>query len=114
MIKTEFGIIEDITEDYNYSYNPSKYHCVSIDDSIYIDAWWNKLCLLKTYFHTLSRPELGLARYGITLIPPESLPAFQDIILSDQRIHTDDNLAALVNLVQDAIDRNKFMIHFGI
>ncbi|MDO4328707.1 MAG: hypothetical protein Q4C66_05160 [Lachnospiraceae bacterium] len=49
---------------------------------------------MKTYFHSLSCPASGLARYGVTLIPPESLlwniemdtgailPAFSFIALS--------------------------------
>ena len=114
MIKTEFGIIEDITETQSYSYDPEKYHCVFIDDEIYIDDWWNKLLLLKTYFHSLNRPEFGLARYGITLIPPESLPAFQEIVLSDKRMKQDENLMKLAETIQDAIQRNKYMIHYGI
>ena len=114
MIKTEFGIIEDIRETQSYSYDPEKYHCVFIDDEIYIDDWWNKLLLLKTYFHNLNRPEFGLARYGITLIPPESLPAFQEIVLSDKRIKQDENLVKLAEAIQDAIQRNKYMIHYGI
>ena len=114
MIKTEFGIIEDINETQSYSYDPDKYHCVFIDDEIYIDDWWNKLLLLKTYFHSLNRPEFGLARYGITLIPPESLPVFQEIVLSDKRMKQDENLVKLAETIQDAIQRNKYMIHFGI
>ena len=58
MIKAEFGIIEDIRETQEYSYDPKKYQCVCIDDDVYIDKWWNKLVLLKTYFHSLDRPEL--------------------------------------------------------
>lgn len=114
MIKTEFGIIEDINETQSYSYDPDKYHCVFIDDEIYIDDWWNKLLLLKTYFHSLNRPEFGLARYGITLIPPESLPVLQEIVLSDKRMKQDENLVKLAETIQDAIQRNKYMIHFGI
>ncbi len=37
MIKTEFGIIEDIRETQEYFYDPKKYQCVCIDDDIYID-----------------------------------------------------------------------------
>ncbi len=113
MIKTEFGIIEDIGETQEYSYEPEKYQCVCIDDA-YIDDWWNKLVLLKTYFHSLDRPEYGLARWGITLIPPKSLPGFQEIVLSDKRINEDAHLRELADKIQDAISRNKFMIHFGI
>lgn len=114
MIKAEFGIIEDIRETQEYPYDPKKYQCVCIDDDAYIDEWWNKLVLLKTYFHSLDRPEFGLARWGITLIPPESLPGFQDIVLSDKRINEDAHLRELADKIQDAINRNKFMIHFGV
>ena len=114
MIKTEFGIIEDIRETQEYSYDPKKYQCVCIDDDVYIDEWWNKLVLLKTYFHSLDRPEFGVARWGITLIPPESLSGFQDIVLSDKRINEDAHLRELADKIQDAISRNKFMIHFGV
>lgn len=114
MIKTQFGIIDDIEETQHYSYNPVKYYCVPIDDTTYIDDWWDRLKLMKTYFHSLKRPEYGLARYGITLIPPESLPTFQDIVLSDQRIHKDMCLVKLAERINDAINQNKFMIHFGI
>lgn len=114
MIKTEFGIIEDISKTQNFSYTPEKYQYVCIDDDIYIDDWWDKLVLLKTYFHSLERPEFGLARWGITLIPPESLPGFQDIVLSDRRINEDIHLRELADKIQEAINRGKFMIHFGI
>ena len=114
MIKTEFGIIEEIEETQKYSYEPEKYHCVYIDDEAYIDDWWDKLLIMKTYFHNLNRPEFGLARCGITLIPPESLPAFQEIVLSDRRINEDEHLVALADKIQEAINRNKFMIHYGI
>ena len=113
MIKAEFGIIEDIEETQKYFYDPEKYQCVWIDDDIYIDDWWDKLVLLKTYFHSLDRPEFGLARWGITLIPPESLPGFQELVLSDRRINEDAQLRELADKIQDAISRNKFMIHFG-
>ena len=87
---------------------------VYINDDKYIDDWWNQLLTIKTYFHNLNQPSQALDRWGITLIPPESLPAFQDIILSDQRINEDIHLLELANLINIAIDENKFIIHFGI
>ena len=114
MAKAEFGIIEDIMETREYSYNPEKYHCVSIDDEVYIEDWWDKLVLLKTYFHNLNRPDFGLARWGITLIPPESLPAFQEGVIADRRMNRDGQLAALSDKISEAIRREKYMIHFGV
>lgn len=114
MAKTQFGIIEDIRELQGYFYDPERYNCVAIADDIYIDDWWERLVLMKTYFHNLNRPELGLARYGITLIPPESLPAFLEIVLSDKRKNEDENLIVLAKKIHEAIDRDKYMIHFGV
>ena len=114
MIPTEFGIIEDINETDNYDYNPKKYGCVAIDDDLYINDWWHRLLLMKTYFNNLNHREFGLARWGITIIPPESLPMLQEIVLSDRRIAKDDRLAALAAKIQDAALRGKYMIHYGV
>lgn len=115
MIKAEFGIIDNITEQYDFSdYEPEKYHCIFISDDLYLNDWWDKLLLLKTYFHNLDRPSYGLARYGVTLIPLESLSSFQDIVISDKRINTDDNLLALAEKIHEAIEHKKFMIHYGV
>lgn len=115
LIETEFGIIDcfDETKDYGV-YEPERYHCVAIDDERYIDDWWDRLVLMKTYFHRFSRPEMGLARWGVTLIPPESLPAFEEIVISDHRINEDEQLVLLAQLIQKAIREGKYMIHFGV
>ena len=110
----DFGIVEDVSalpEDIGYK--QERYGCVWIDDD-YLDDWWCRLELIPTFFHTLDRPELGLARYGITLIPPESLPALEEIVLSDRRIQTDEQLVELSRVLREAIRRKKHMIHFGV
>ena len=109
MISPEFGIIEDINETEEYLYEPEKYNCVCIDDDVYIDDWWKDLILMKTYFHNLNRPNLGLARWGITLIAPESLATFQNIVLQDKRITKDKHLVTLANEINEAMSRNKYM-----
>jgi hypothetical protein len=115
MIKTEFGIVENIESNKDYSNcEPDKYHCVLIEDSLYIDDWWDRLILMKTYFHSLNCTAYGLARHGVTLIPPESLPALQDIVISDKRISEDEHLIALADKIQEAINRQKYVIHFGV
>ena len=115
MIKAEFGIIKQLNFDKDYSeYQPEKYDCIAIDDDEYINDWWDKLLLIKTYFDSMSRPEYALARWGVTIIPPESLPAFQQIVLEDRRINKDDNLVELVNKINKAIKENKHMIHYGV
>ncbi|GKX54633.1 hypothetical protein SOASR030_07450 [Leminorella grimontii] len=115
MIKAEFGIIDKIDASENYDvYEPEKYHCVYIDDDVYINDWWEALLSMKTYFHSMSRPSHALARWGITIIPPESLAKFQQIVLSDRRLKQDPHLMVLAEIIQKAIDGNKHMIHFGV
>ena len=115
MIKAEFGMIDEIDPKKDDSaYEPQNYHCVAIDDDLYLNDWWPELLLMQTYFHSLDHPSQALAQHGVTLIPPQSLPAFQEIVLSDRRINQDDQLADLALKIQAAIDSQKFMIHYGV
>ena len=115
MVKTEFGIIDEIDINKDYSeYEPHKYHCVFIDDDAYINDWWLQLCKMKTFFHRIDRPNTALARYGVTIIPPESLQFFLSIVKGDSRINSDKHLSELATMIQTAMDSGKHMIHFGV
>ncbi|MBU5481447.1 hypothetical protein [Blautia sp. MSJ-19] len=60
------------------------------------------------YWHTLSAEGKGLAYYGVTLIPPYSLKAFIDAIADIPELNE------LKKLLKQALDQNKWMIHYGI
>lgn len=111
----EFGIIDKFekNKDYSCNYEPEKYNCISINDNI-LNEWWSDLTLIKTYFHSYSRPSFALARWGVTLIPPESLKAFYNIILKDKKSKSSVELIELMVLLRKAIEENKFVIHYGI
>ncbi len=110
----EFGIIDEFIKDKDYSdYEPEKYHCVAINDDI-ISDWWDKLTLIKTFFHCYNRPSFALARWGVTLIPPESLEAFYEIVSSDRRSKSSKELIDLIILLRTAISENKYVIHYGV
>lgn len=111
----EFGILDriDPLRDYGRSYTPEQYGCVAIDDD-YLNDWWPRWAELPSYFHCLSRPEKGLARYGVTLLPPASLPAFREIVASDPRCRKDPSLCALAALLDRAVREGKFVIHYGV
>ncbi len=114
MLKAEFGIIDTIDEKKDYStYEPQKYCCVSISDD-YLTDWWEQLRMMKTYFHSLDRPNVALARWGVTLIPPVSLSILQNIVLGDPRLNTNQDLVQLARIIQKAIAENKCMIHYGV
>ncbi len=43
-----------------------------------------------------------------------ALPALEEILLSDRRIQTDEQLVELSRLIREAIRRGKYMIHYGV
>ena len=104
MIKAEFGIIDEVDYFNDYGvYEPEKYNCIAIDDDIYINNWWSRLAIMKTYFHSMDKPANALARWGVTLISPQSLPIFLNIVLTYKRIYTDNNLVDLADKIREAI-----------
>lgn len=118
MIKAEFGIIEDFNEKGDYTeYSPERYHCVAIDDDKYLNDWWNALLNMDTfnvYSKHILQPQKALSRWGITIIPPDSLPILLNIVTSDKRYQRDKRLHVFANLVQMAIESEKHMIHYGV
>ena len=69
---------------------------------------------MRTYFHSLERPEFGLAYWGITIIPLESLAMFYDAIISSSLYKKSAELNELASKIFQAKEENKYMIHFGI
>lgn len=88
-------------------YEPEKYHCVAVSDDDILPCLDAFRCG-KTYWHSLDRPELGLAYNGITLIPPETLDAYLEIIWKNPKL---SELAALFSI---AAHEKCYVIHFGI
>lgn len=114
MPKHQFGIIEAIKQDKDYSvYEPKKYNSISIDDDI-VEVFCEKLNEMGTYFHELKRPEFGLAYCGVTLIPPSSLSFLREVILNEQQCNGSKDLRKLLLLIDKAIKEKKYIIHFGI
>lgn len=114
MLTHEFGIIDKIDKIKNYSeYEPEQYHCISIDDDIIINIL-EALLEIETYYHSLNRPNKGLAYYGITLIPPRSYGKFIDILNVNMTNETSKEISKLLALIIEANKQNKYIIHFGI
>ena len=109
MLAHDFGIMrtEPIKGKRYNNYNTQKYNCISVhyDDILPL---LEKLKCIKCYWQTLDRPEFGLDYYGITLIPPESLNGFIEIIWNNH------NLSDLIALLIEAENGKNFVIHFGI
>ena len=111
----EFGIIEqmDTSPWKEYDYTPERYGCVAIDDDA-LNGWAGRLLGLESYFHCLGRPEHGLARWGITLIPPRSLALLYDIVKNDTDLSFITQTEILLLKIEEAMRRKKFMIHYGV
>ena len=88
-------------------YEPEKYHCVAVSDDDILPCLDAFRCG-KTYWHTLDWPELRLAYCGITLIPPETLDTYLEIVWKKPGI------TELAALLIEAKEKHAFVIHFGI
>lgn len=118
LAKHEFGIIYSFEESKWYSdYEPEKYNCISVDDDLLEDMiikYNEELIAIKTYFQVTTQPGNGLDYWGITLIPPESLKQFRDIIIKANKYYQSQELQLLIKRVSNAISENKYLIHYGI
>lgn len=110
----EFGIIDNFEKNKEYSeYEPQKYNCIGINDD-FLNDWWKNLVLIPTYFISYDKPNIGLNRWGVTLIPPKSLESLYNIISNDRRASSSKELIDLMGLIRKAIDQNKYVIHYGV
>lgn len=111
MAKHEFGIMqkEPSPEERFDTYEPQKYNCITIHDD-FIEPCMIDLQGLDCYWHTLQKPGKGLAYYGITLIPPQSMDVLIRILTSRNR----KELIPLITLINKAKENRKYIIHFGI
>jgi hypothetical protein len=109
MPRHEFGIMqsEPMKGERFDKYEPAKYNCITIDDA-FIEPLLPQLSDIDFYWHSIDVPGKGLAYWGITLIPPETLNPMIDIIFNNTE------LLLLKELLYSAKRDNKFVIHFGI
>ena len=109
MAKHEFSIMkEQPKQGHRYDkYEPEQYNCIVVDDDDLEDIL-QELQHIDFYWHTVDMPGKGIAYAGITLIPPGSMKAFLAVI------ENIPELIQLKNLMNQALDENKWMIHFGI
>lgn len=114
MATHKFGIIDEVENDKNYSiYEPEKYNAIKVDDDL-IEPLLSKFQTIGTYFHSLDRPEYGLAYCGVTIIPPESLEDLLTLLINESTNFKNCEFDELLNKVNIAIENKKYMIHFGI
>ncbi|MFT4145321.1 MAG: hypothetical protein QM644_12770 [Mobilitalea sp.] len=109
MPRHEFGIMqsEPMKGERFDKYEPEKYNCITIDDA-FIEPLLPQLSDIDFYWHTIDVPGKGLAYWGITLLPPESLHSMID------KISNSTGLSLLKELLINAKNDSKFVIHFGI
>ena len=96
-------------EDRFDTYEPQKYNCIVVDDNL-IEPILTDLAGVDCYWHTLQRPEKGLAYWDITLIPPRSMDAFIKALYFQSK----GEYISLISLANQAKEYSKYLIHFGI
>jgi hypothetical protein len=113
--RAEFGIIDNFDKDKYYpeKYEPDRYGCIAICDDA-LNDWFHPFSETNTYCQTYSRPWKGFDRYGVTLIPPESLSSLIEIMLTKTKSEFMNDALEIVNLLKEAKANEKFVIHYGI
>ena len=109
MAKHQFGIMEKTPahgERYDH-YTPEKYTLIAIDDD-FLEPLLTELDSLDFFWHALDVPGKGLAYCGITLIPPESMQAMLTMM------EKTPELEPLKELLRQANEQNKYVIHYGL
>lgn len=112
----EFAIIHEINTSQDYSkVKIADYNTIKISDDC-VNQWVVELSDMDAFWHKLANPKKGLARYGVTLIPPKSLNLLREAILSNvlKRIIKNNCIIDLLELIERAETENKCLIHFGI
>lgn len=83
---------------------------VGVEDDV-LESIRERQQFIPTFYGSLKRRGKGLAYYGVTLIPPDSLAVFQDVLeFSD----VEKTVMELIALVKQAREKNRYIIHFGI
>lgn len=118
LARHEFGIIDSFEENKWYdTYEPDKYNCISVDDYFIeeiIARYYKELTAIKTYFVISTQIGKGLDEAGVTIIPPEFLGQFRDLIIKANSHLKSNELQILIKIISEAIGENKHLIHFGI
>ncbi len=109
MAKHEFGFMDRAPqsgERYD-TYEPDRYHCISIDDS-HIEGRLSDFEILPCYAHMVDIPCGGLCYCGITLIPPHTAGEMCRMVSHDYAFDE------LIPMLLRAEQEHKWIIHFGI
>ena len=69
---------------------------------------------INNYFQVTTQPGAGLDYCGVTLIPPESLKEFKEVIIKANNHYQSQELNLLIEKIYKAICENKYLIHYGI
>ncbi len=69
---------------------------------------------VKTYFQITTQLGQGLDYCGVTIIPPNSLKQFYDVIIQANNHYQSQELKQLIKKISNAIIENKYLIHYGI
>lgn len=112
-----FGILDKIMYNVNFLYSdPEDYNCIFVYD-IYIDEMTQNYSQdfkkMKSYSYSTSNQGWGLDIFGITLIPPESLKIFSDIVTKANNHCKNQELELLINMISEATSKDKYLIHYG-
>ncbi len=118
MAKHDFGVLEQFEENKWYQeFDPEIYHCISVDMNVMdevFNAHWEEIEKIKAFACVSTQPIQGLDAWSVNLIFPQSLKEFYNIIVQANKTLRSEELVSLIDKIQEAMENNKYLIHFGI
>lgn len=118
MAKHDFGILDQFEENKWYQeYEPEKYNYISVSmevmDEVF-SAYREEIEQIKAFACVSTQPISGLDEWSVNLIPPQSLEAFCNVMVKANNVLCSKELVLLIDNIQEAMQNNKYLIHFGI
>ncbi|NLL38204.1 MAG: hypothetical protein GX254_01260 [Clostridiales bacterium] len=107
----QFGILHDLDENKLYiEFEPEKYKSITKHDRN-VDRIYKDCLSLDVYWAAKYRLNKRLAYHGVTIISPESLPPFKEVIA---RHNMQGEFDELIMIIDEAIKTNMHVINYGI
>ncbi len=90
-----FGVIMDILprRDYSLLFDEdaleAEFGCVRVSEALF-ETWLPRTYGLDTFDKSLKNPSNGIPRYGVTILPPETVLELIKIIIDGRSVYTEE------------------------
>ncbi|MDR1001205.1 MAG: hypothetical protein LBL96_10485 [Clostridiales bacterium] len=110
MLIHEFIKVSEIPQSISYRDYPKEYMILISDD--FIQKYYDVTLKVEMYFNDLNEKDTGLNYHGITILDSDMAEKLKTEL--SHFCSPSEDLAKLINLLEQSISEKKYVIHFGI